>query len=72
MMKKTTPEECTGFFYFLQKYIDESGLDSKPETIIYNDDGTITVEFIDGSVQTFRKEEGTWVPIPTNPSSGEA
>jgi RHS repeat-associated protein len=72
MMEKMTPEECTGFFCSLQEYIDESGLDLKPETIIYNDDGTITVKFIDGSVQTFRKVEGTWVPVPTNPSSEEA
>jgi RHS repeat-associated protein len=72
LMEKMTPEECTKFFCCLQEYIDESGLDLKPETIIYNDDGTITVEFIDGSVQTFREVEGTWVPVPMNPSSGSS
>jgi hypothetical protein len=69
MKEELTQEECGEFLCALDKYMDDNGISPVTTTIIYNEDGTITVIFTDQnentSAQTFALVDGKYVPIPT-------
>jgi hypothetical protein len=73
MKEELTQEECAEFLYALDEYMKDNGMNPGTNpvttTIIYNEDGTITVIFTDQnentSAQTFALVDGKYVPIPT-------
>jgi len=69
MMGEMTPEECMDFFAFLDNYCREWSVDV--DRIIFNDDGTFTVVFSDGSKQRFKCVDGQWIPVPEESNDSE-